>query len=146
MTYVDTSAMVKLYYPEPESDCVSTWVREQDHALLYSRLHEIELRNALALKVFRGELEAVGKTEIAHALADDLRSDVLTRPVLDWENVFSVAVRLSETHTAKIGSRSLDLLHVAAAVACGCRGFLTFDDRQRTLAAAAGLELVDVMP
>lgn len=34
MTYVDTSAMVKLYYPEPESDRVSAWVKAQDNPLL----------------------------------------------------------------------------------------------------------------
>jgi len=138
MTCVDTSAMVKLYYPEPESERVSAWVRAQDHALLYSRLHELELRIALALKVFRGELEPDGQAEIARTLADDLSANVLTQPILDWETVFSEAVRLSGAHTPGIGSRSLDLLHVAAAVVCGSRGFLTFDERQRTLAVAAG--------
>ena len=146
MTYVDTSAMVRLYYPEPESDWVSAWVREQKHALVYSRLHELWLRNALALKVFRGELEADGLAGIARTLADDLRAGVLTQPAMDWERVFSEAVRLSGAYAAGIGSRSLDLLHVAAALLCGCRSFLTFDERQRTLAVAAGLLLVDAMP
>jgi predicted nucleic acid-binding protein len=138
--------MVKLYYPELESDRVSAWVKAQDNPLLYSRLHELELRNALALKEFRGELDADGKAEIARTLADDLRTGVLTQPVLDWETVFSEAVRLSGTHTAGIGSRSLDLLHVAAAVVSGCRSFLSFDERQRTLAVAAAFELVEIMP
>jgi len=51
--------MVKLYYPEPESDCVSAWVRKQNHALLYSRLRELELKKALAPKMFP---KKVGRT------------------------------------------------------------------------------------
>lgn len=36
--------------------------------------------------------------------------------------------------------RSLDVLHVAAALECGCVGFASFDERQRKIAALAGSE------
>jgi hypothetical protein len=44
-------------------------------------------------------------------------------------------------HAERIGSRSADTLHVAAAMLAGTRRFLSFDKRQRELARAAGLEV-----
>jgi predicted nucleic acid-binding protein len=44
--------------------------------------------------------------------------------------------------TARIGTRSLDLIHVAAAIVLRADVFHTFDDRQRKLAGAAGLVVV----
>jgi hypothetical protein len=39
------------------------------------------------------------------------------------------------------GYRSFDILHVAAALASEAEEFLTFDERQRTLATAEGLKV-----
>jgi predicted nucleic acid-binding protein len=60
------------------------------------------------------------------------------RPV-DWADVHQLAERLSATHTTDGGHRLADILHVATALHLGMEGFLTFDDRQRKLAAAVGL-------
>jgi len=46
---------------------------------------------------------------------------------------------LSRKHTASIGCRSLDVLHVASALELELKNFLTFDRRQQKLAAAAGI-------
>jgi predicted nucleic acid-binding protein len=51
------------------------------------------------------------------------------------------AERLSAMHSEKLGTRSLDILHVAAAVVLGKQEFLTFDQRQAALAKAAGLDV-----
>jgi len=48
---------------------------------------------------------------------------------------------LSADHAERIGSRSADTLHVAAAMLAGARRFLSFDKRQRELAKAAGLQV-----
>ena len=56
-----------------------------------------------------------------------------------WPDVLQVADELGEKHTAALGVRSLDLLHVAAAVTLGAKKFLTCDARQLALARAAGL-------
>jgi hypothetical protein len=49
-----------------------------------------------------------------------------------------------ENHTAKLFTRSLDLLHVAAAHAASCRVFVSADDRQLAVAKATGLKVVDI--
>jgi predicted nucleic acid-binding protein len=48
---------------------------------------------------------------------------------------------LSEKHATKDGQRTIDLLHVAIALECGAKTFLSFDKRQRRLATAAGLKV-----
>ena len=53
----------------------------------------------------------------------------------------AVSVRLAREHTAALGTRSLDVLHVAAALALRERHFVTADDRQAKLAAAVGLRV-----
>ncbi len=44
-------------------------------------------------------------------------------------------------HSENIGSRSLDILHVAFALSIKADRFLTHDERQAKLAALAGLKI-----
>ena len=46
---------------------------------------------------------------------------------------------LSDRHSEMIGCRTLDLLHVAAALSLGVKTFVTFDERQRAVAKLEGL-------
>lgn len=73
----------------------------------------------------------------------DVRGGFYSLPVLDWHAVFLRANHLSQRHARKRLVRSLDLLHVAAALEIGASEFLTFDDRQRDTAQA---EVLKVLP
>jgi predicted nucleic acid-binding protein len=53
--------------------------------------------------------------------------------------VFAASERLARRHVATLGVRTLDSLHVAAALELGAGRFWTFDDRQTRLAEAEGL-------
>jgi predicted nucleic acid-binding protein len=55
--------------------------------------------------------------------------------------VFQRAEDLSGRHTLKGGHRSFDVIHVATALTLEATQFLTFDERQRQLAMAEGLEV-----
>jgi predicted nucleic acid-binding protein len=57
----------------------------------------------------------------------------------DTDEVIRYAVKLSRSHTAGGGHRSLDLLHLATTVHLGAKEFLSFDDRQVKLARKLGL-------
>jgi len=57
---------------------------------------------------------------------------------------FNYAVDLSEKHTAMTGARSLDILHIAAALSIKADKFLTLDGRQVEVAKLAGLKIVDL--
>ena len=56
---------------------------------------------------------------------------------LDLDQVFAAASELSQKHTAKLLTRSLDLLHVAAAHSAGCTTFVSAGDRQLAAARAS---------
>ena len=60
-----------------------------------------------------------------------------------WEKLVREAESLAEQHTPAIGSRSLDILHVAAALVLvlGATEFCTLDTRQGKLAQLAGLKV-----
>lgn len=143
-SYLDSSALIKLYVAEPGSDRVAEYARSLDHAIPFSHLHELELKNGLHLKVFRREAPAKRVMECARLIDEDYGSGVLSRPELNWFDVFRRAGILAITHTSVIGCRSLDLLHVASALILEVRRFLTFDDRQAELARAAGMDVVQV--
>jgi len=86
-----------------------------------------------------GRVEEVAAIRIFRA---DIDAGRLMRPDYDLAEVFIQAERLSARHSGDIGSRSLDVLHVAAALQCGCTSLASFDERQRKIAALAGLKLL----
>ena len=76
----------------------------------------------------------------------DLQADIiagrLEKPACDLAAVFHKAGELSAKHAASTLARSLDILHVAAALTLGARVFVSFDDRQRKLARRARLKVL----
>jgi predicted nucleic acid-binding protein len=57
------------------------------------------------------------------------------------EATFTQGATLARTYVAKLGTRTLDSLHVAAALELKAEQFWTFDERQAKLAKAAGLKV-----
>lgn len=55
-------------------------------------------------------------------------------------------MKLSRRHSARVGARMLDVLHVASALDLKPDAFLTFDERQRKLAKAEGLRVLPAHP
>jgi len=103
-----------------------------------------EIVNAICRAAFYGKL---GPEELAEALADfanDFVSGHLRQADILWRAALNRAAELSQSHTPKLGTRSLDVLHVACALELKLRFFLTFDVRQQELAAAEGLRLMRV--
>jgi predicted nucleic acid-binding protein len=142
--YLDSSAIVKLYAPEAETATVAEYVRSLKEALPFSHLHEIEVKNALRLKVFRKDYPARPVSRAIRLIEKDVSTHVLDRPELNWPEVFRKADELSKRFSSRWGARSLDLLHVASCMLIGCRDFLSYDPRQIVVAKKAGLHVVSL--
>lgn len=143
LAYADTSIIVKSYLDEPDSPEADRVLRGLGAPLAYTPLHEVEVPNAVYLKRFRGEIGVDEEREVLEALRGDLRQGLLLRPdFLDLRKVFVRAAMLAEKHSPQVGTRSLDLLHVAAALECGSGDFVSYDLRQRKVAAGEGLRVV----
>ncbi len=96
--YLDTSALVKLCAPEPESAALRWWMEAQDEVLVTSDLARTELVRA----VRRVRPESV---RLARMVLDTLTVRGLDR------GLFEEAARLDRPEL-----RSLDALHLAAAL------------------------------
>jgi predicted nucleic acid-binding protein len=144
LLYVDTSVIVKLYFKEEYSQAVSIWLKSNDEAIPLTSFHELELTNAIHLKQFRTEITPDETRLILSRIEEHEASGVYYRPQLEWSTIFIDAIDLSKKHAAGIGSRSLDILHVACALSISADRFLTLDDRQTKLAALVGLKIENI--
>lgn len=140
--YFDTGVLVKLYCPESNTPEAVVLVKRFDPPIAFCHWQEIEIQNALRLKLFRKEFTAAGLKKALGLLQADVESGLLRRVPLDMGEVFRVAGELSGKHTATMGCRTLDILHVAVAKVLGSRIFVTFDARQAAVAAKAGLKVL----
>jgi predicted nucleic acid-binding protein len=104
----------------------------------------LEFINAINLKQFRTEITPAEISFIMSRFEEHETDGIYYRPQLDWSAIFSHAVDLSKKHSADIGSRSLDILHVASALSIKADRFLTLDDRQTRLADLAGLKIITI--
>lgn len=130
--YVDTSALLKRYVAERDSD-VAVELMETDPVLVTSHLTEVELRRNLTRLLDGDDL-----LRARRQVQDDL--DAFALVSLD-ATTCSEAARIAEQTMC----RSLDALHVAAARRAGERTvMLTFDVRQAQAARAIGLAVIGV--
>lgn len=141
-TYFDTSLVLPTYLREPGTSEALRILRASAPPIPFTHLLELELRNAIRMKHGRGEASRETMRGALQALESDLASGVLARPEYVLDAVYRRAETLSAKHTAGTLARSADIWHVAAALEIGCRAFASFDDRQRLLAARAGLALL----
>ena len=74
-----------------------------------------------------------------------MEAGVFLRAQIAWAPVFEAALRLSAAYSWELGTRTLDLLHVAAACLLNAREFVTSDQRQSDLAEREGLKVVLIL-
>jgi predicted nucleic acid-binding protein len=138
--YADTSFLVSLYAPDSNS---REAIRRMDNVslpLLFTSFGEVELANAFQLLLFRKQLEGDEVRASYNAFRQHVRSGVIVVHSMT-EEVFETSRLLAMRYTARLGVRTLDILHVASALVLGGDVFHTFDRNQKKLAAAVGLEV-----
>jgi predicted nucleic acid-binding protein len=130
-TYVDSSALLKLYVDEPESDDAQRLI-DVDPVLVTAWVTYVEVRRNLARL-----LSGPALTKAREACARDLEAMALVN--LD-ERGWRRAADIGEV----VGVRSLDALHLAAAQQLQVPDllFCTFDLRQGQAARQLGLRVV----
>ena len=136
--YVDSGVLIKLYVREPNSAAAAQLVTTFPSVKLYP-FQELEIRNTLRALAGRTIITDAQRAVAEHEFERDLILGRLRRAVPDWRQVFEVAARLSMDHTAATLARSLDILHVAIAIAEQADPFITADRRQRDVALREGL-------
>lgn len=138
--YADTSFVVSLYSPDANSLTAARTMEASKGEHILTPFVELELTNALQLRIFRKELSANQVKSALEAFESDLRSRLFYLVVFP-EQTFERALKLSMQTTATLGTRAADLLHVAAALELQADCLYSFDQQQRKLAQTVHLKL-----
>lgn len=142
MTYADSGFVVSLYRPtESLSHTARTEITKAPSPVSLSPLSLLEIRNALNLAMARGE---IGKAERDAVMADiqrQITAGFFVVAQISQAAIYAKAEELSDRHTPTYSTRSLDLLHVAAALLSKAELFLSTNTRQRKVAEAEGLRV-----
>jgi predicted nucleic acid-binding protein len=130
-TYVDSSALLKSYFDEPDSP-VAERLLDSDSVLVTSWVTFVEVRRNLARELRGAELR-----EAKDQFAADFDSMAL---VAVDEATCRAAAQIGE----QLGVRSLDAVHLASAqrLAIPSLRFITFDLRQAQAARSLGFTAV----
>ena len=141
-TYVDPSALLKLYIHEPESAAMNAWRTRTKGALPITLHGRLEIANGISLAAFRMAITTGAMADARLSFEEDLAEGRYTEIDVLWRATLTRAADISRTYTPMLGCRALDALHVATAVELGLRDFVTFDGRQRLVARAVGLRSI----
>ena len=139
--YVDPSALRRLYVHDLQSRAFCTWRRRVGGTIPLTLHGRAELINSVCLAVFRGDLTLDDQHRAFGSLEADLRAGRLVLADVPWRQTLQRAAELSAEHPPRLGTRTLNALHVASALALESRSFVTYDLRQIALAKAAGLRV-----
>jgi uncharacterized protein len=104
-------------------------------------LSELELVNGIRRSLAAKIISIEEHDRIFRQIAEDESQGIFVRLAIHQADHFAKARELSKKFTPEISARSLDILHVAAALLLKVRDFASFDEKQRILASKAGLKL-----
>ncbi len=138
--YADPSFIVSLYSPDANSTPAARTMQASSVQPFVTTFGELEVVNAMGLRTFRKEVSLAQAQSSLLAFEKDLRDGVFQlRELTDL--ILERANQLSRQTTAKLGTRTADLLHVAAALELDADHLYTFDLPQRKLAQSLRLKL-----
>ncbi|MCA1926523.1 MAG: type II toxin-antitoxin system VapC family toxin [Thiobacillus sp.] len=136
--YLDTSALVKRYLPERNSEAFDAYLAELGPVHI-SRLTMVELRSTLARKRRQARLNPEQEMAAMNEVRTDIQNGLLSvAPSTDAD--FIEAFRLMDELTA-LPLRTLDALHLATASGLGSGVIATADDVMRRAAQQLQLEV-----
>ena len=138
--YLDTSCLLKLFFPERESARVAALVAAEERVVI-STLAHLELRVQVQGRVAGGTLPARSATALMAVIDRTLGQspyEIAETP----SNVFAIAAGQIASFGLSVHCRTLDRLHLATMEALGLRRLLTNDETQARAAAARGFEVL----
>lgn len=138
MLYVDTSALLKRYITETNSDEFDAFFMARTPSAI-SRLTLVEMRCALARRRRNGEITSTLEDQVMDEVRTDIQDGVLAvHPISDAQVVH--ALHLID-QVAPIPLRTLDALHLSVALSITANEFATADRNQAEAANALGLTI-----
>ncbi|MDO8730977.1 MAG: type II toxin-antitoxin system VapC family toxin [Actinomycetota bacterium] len=127
-TYFDSSALVKRYIVEPDSEQAIALINAESLRVT-SMITRVEVRRAIA------RIPSAVESSMAREqfIVDLIQFDVAAVDSAVCDRAAAIA--------ESSGIRSLDSLHLATAMLAGCTKFVTFDRRQAAVAEELGMSI-----
>ncbi len=141
MIYLDTSAAVPMFVPEPASPAIEAWFESCTETLVSSDWIVTEFSSALSIKVRKGEISAKQAQAAWKDFDTFCKSGLRLLPVS--RKVFAEAAGMAR-HAAS-GLRSGDALHLAMALEAGASGIATADETLAKNAKENGLAVSQII-
>lgn len=138
--YVDPSALLKLYLHQSGSAAMNAWRAKTKGAFPITHHGRVEVVNGICLAAHRREITAEALADTLASFDEDFADGLYRQADLLWRSTLNHAAELSRTYSPKLGTRSLDVLHVASALELGLKFFVSYDTRQQELARTVGLK------
>jgi len=136
-TYADSSFLVSLYVTDRHSQEADR--RMASHpAIWLTPFHIAEWTHAVEQQVFRN-ISSRSQAGLVYRRFQHDRDSGLWTEIAVPESAFDLCAQLARSHGARMPLRTLDTLHVASALELKAERFWTFDERQKKLAEAVGL-------
>ena len=143
--FADTSFLFAFYFPRAGSEQVIQKMEATRESPVISSLVRYEFQQAVWFKVWlhsNGQASGVTQQTAQSVLAAfdlDLEQGVWQVVDAGFDPLLARAESLVFAHTLRSGARSMDLLHLAAALETGAQELLSFDHNQRQIALAENL-------
>jgi len=142
MIYGDTSFLIAIYRRGDSFHSAATnLINRLRQPFALTLLGDLELMNGVFRCLANGLIDQREHDAIFRQIAEDESDGILVRSSLGDSELYAEARQLSRKFTPETSTRSLDILHVAAAQLLGATPFLSFDAKQRLLAQKVGLPL-----
>jgi predicted nucleic acid-binding protein len=143
MTFCDSSFLLALLLPgdffHTPAAAVASRFRE---SIPFTPLAELEVTNTLRRALRERVITRMEHDAAFRQIEADLADGILRWSDAPQSELYRIARELSRRHTPEIAARSLDILQTASAFVIGAGTLCSFDERQRRLAAAAGLKVL----
>src|SRR5579859_6758589 len=121
VAFADTGFLASLYLKESTSAQARAAIQAAPVVLPLTPLGMLELRNAFNRSVQRQRITVVERDALCADVEADIAGGFLVPTPVPADELHHTARLLSDRHTPTLGTRSLDLLHIAAALVLGAK-------------------------
>ena len=140
--YWDTSAILKLYVRERDSDYFLNLVARAEEQFLTSAIASMELLCALERKERNGDLKSGGANAAFERFLNDTRRGRIVEIPYGRDVLEEARKLFGYVSDRRILIRSLDMIHIASAIAVKAKSVVATDSRLRQVASLASVKLL----
>ena len=140
--YADTSFLMSLMLEDANSKAARLALSHLGKPLSVSALGKLEFRTAFMRKLGLKEIEAPTAVRLLDAFHRRFLRGFFVDAEAGSEEVWRTADEVSNRQSASIQHRSLDVWHVAIALAASAEAICTFDEKMRKAAELEGLTII----